>query len=69
MLESLFNKVDEETPARVFFCEYCEISKNSFLYQTTYGGCFCQFVKLIVQFWASADLLLLTKNTIWDGFY
>ena len=53
MLESLFNKVDEETPTRVFFSEYCEIFKNS----------------LIVQFWASADLLLLTKNTIWDGFY
>ena len=24
----------EETPTRMFFCEYCEIFKNSFFYRT-----------------------------------
>ena len=32
MPESLFNKV--ETLAQVFSCEFCQISKNTFLYRT-----------------------------------
>ena len=30
VLESLFKKVEEETPTQVFSCEHCEIFKNSF---------------------------------------
>ena len=60
MLESLFNKADKETPTQVFSCEYCEIFINSFLYRTPpVAGCSCQFDKVTVQYWASADLLLL----------
>ena len=33
-----FNK--KKTPTQVFTCEYCEISENSFL-QNSSGGCFC----------------------------
>ena len=32
------------------------------------GGCFCQFDKVTVQYWASAKFLFLFKNTTWDGF-
>ena len=28
MLESLFHKIEEETPAQLFSCEYYKISKN-----------------------------------------
>ena len=41
MLESLFNKVAglhlyyKETPTQVFSCEYCEMFKSSFLYNTS----------------------------------
>ena len=38
-----FNKVKKETLAKVFSCEFCEISKITFL-QKTSGGCFCFFV-------------------------
>ena len=68
MLEYLLNKTDKETPTQVFSCEYCEIFPNSFLYRKPRGGCFCQFDKVTIQCWASLDLLLLIKNTIWDGF-
>ena len=63
VLEFLFNIVEKETPTQVFSREYCESFKN------TSGGCFCQFHKVTVQFWASADLLLLLKNKMRDGFY
>ena len=46
MLESLFNKVEEQTPRQVFSCEYSESFENSFLYRTPSGGCFCQFDKV-----------------------
>ena len=32
-----FNKVKKVTPAQVFSCEFCEISKNTFLHRTTIG--------------------------------
>ena len=38
--------------------------KQFFLYNTS-GGCFCQFEKVTVQWWASANLLLLIKAKIW----
>ena len=30
----VFNFIKEETLAQVFFCEFCEISKNNFFYRT-----------------------------------
>ena len=44
MLESLINNAAglqpcnfiKETPAQLFFCEYCEIFKNSFFYRAPY---------------------------------
>ena len=35
-----YNFIKKETMAQVFSCEFCEISKNTFL-QNTSGGCFC----------------------------
>ena len=29
-----FNFIKKETLAQVFFCEFCEISKNAFSYRT-----------------------------------
>ena len=34
-----FNK--NETLARMFSCEFCDISKNTFFYRTRRGDCFC----------------------------
>ena len=45
VLESLFNKVEEETPTKVFSCECCEIFKNSFLYRTPLVPGFVSLVK------------------------
>ena len=44
---------------QVFSHEYC---KTAFLLKTC-GGCFFQFHKVAVQYWASADLLL-NRNTM-----
>ena len=33
--EKVFNFIKKETLAQVFSCEFCEISKNTFLYKTT----------------------------------
>ena len=35
------NFIKKETLAQVFFCEFCEISKNTFSYRTPLNGCFC----------------------------
>ena len=40
-----FNKVEEETPTKVFSCEYCEICKNSFLCRTPLVPGFVSLVK------------------------
>ena len=45
VLESLFNKVEEETPTKVFSCECYEIFKNSFLYRTPLVPGFVSLVK------------------------
>ena len=37
--------------------------RTAFLEKTS-GGCFFQFDKVTVQYWASTDLLLLIKNTV-----
>ena len=46
MLESLFDKV---ISARIFSCEYCEIFKNIFFYNTS-GGCFYESISDIDRF-------------------
>ena len=53
---------------QVFSHECCKIFKSSIFIENS-GGCFFQFDKVTVQYWASADLLVLIKNTMWDGFY
>ena len=68
VLESLFNKVGEETSTQVFSCEYCKSFKNSFFYRAP-SRCFCQFDKVSFEYWASVDLVFLVKNTKWDVFY
>ena len=45
MLESLFNTADEETPAQVISCEYCEIFKNNILYRTPPVAAFVSLIK------------------------
>ena len=37
------NFIKKETMAQVFFCEFCEISKNTFSCRTTLGACFRDF--------------------------
>ena len=44
--------------------ENCDIFMNRFYFWNTSGGCFCQFDKVTVQWWATADLLFLIKNKI-----
>ena len=44
-LESLFNKVEEETPTQVFSCEYCETFKNSFVFRTPPVAAFLSLIK------------------------
>ena len=36
------NFIKKETMAQVLYCEFCEISKNTFMLQNTFGGCFCK---------------------------
>ena len=40
MPESLFIKIEKETPIQVFFCESVKFLKTPFL-QNTSGDCFC----------------------------
>ena len=35
------NFIKKETLTQVFSCEFCKISKNTFLLQSAFGGCFC----------------------------
>ena len=45
-----FNKlIKKETLAQVFFCEFCEISKNTFFLQNTSAGCFFQYQEPIIR--------------------
>ena len=60
---------EKETPRQVFSSEYNEISWNSFFLQNTSGGCFYQLDKVLVQYWASAELFFLIINIMRDGFY
>ena len=53
---------------QVFAREYCKIFKNSVFIENLWWLIF-QFDKVTVQYWASGDLLFLTKNTMWYGFY
>ena len=48
-------------------CEYCKIFKNSVFIENLPRVLF-QFDKVTVLYWASANLLFLTKHTMWDGF-
>ena len=43
-----FIKID--TPAQVFSCEFCGISKSTFFYRTPQGDCFCVFHWYVDQF-------------------
>ena len=52
----------------VFSREYYKTFKSNVFIKNP-GGCFFQLHKVIVQHWASADLLFLIKNAMWDGFY
>ena len=82
MLESLFNRAYnfyyKETPVEVFFCEYCEISKNTYfeqnlrttasnrnhcLKETTYN--FCGNYRLS-EFFLGRDNALLLKQFLQD---
>ena len=54
--------------SQVFSCEYCKIFKNSIFIENLWWLLF-QFHEVTVQHWASADLLFLIKNTMWDSFY
>ena len=51
-----------------FLVNIAKIFRKAFL-QKTSGGCFIQFDKVTIQHWASANLLFLVKNIMWDGFY
>ena len=53
---------------RYFHVNTAKFLITAFVYKT-YDGCFFQFDAVTLQYWASADLLLLIKNTMWDGFY
>ena len=53
---------------RCFPVNIAKFLRASFLYETSCGS-FFQFDKVTVQHWASADLLFLINNTVWDGFY
>ena len=53
---------------QVFSHEYCKIFKNSVFIENLRWLLF-QFHKVTVQHWASADVLFLTKKTMWDSFY
>ena len=53
---------------QIFPVNVTKFLRAAFLYKTS-GGCFFQFDKVTVQYWASVDLLFLIKNTMWDGFY
>ena len=43
LCQSLFFNIKKESLAQVFFCEFCEISKNTFFLNTS-GGCFYTLV-------------------------
>ena len=53
---------------QIFPVNVTKFSRAAFLYKTS-GGCFFQFDKVTIQYWASVNLLFLIKNTMWDGFY
>ena len=69
VLKSFFSRAEEEAPTLLFSCDNREIFKNSFLYRTPLVAAFASLInKLTVQYWESADLLLLNRNTIWAVF-
>ena len=53
----------------LFSCKYCKIVRNSFFNRTSPVAAIVSLIKSLVQYWASADLLFLIKNIVWDGFY
>ena len=57
-----------KTLHRRFPVNIAKFLRTEFLYKTS-GGCFFHFDKVTVQHWASADLLFLIKNIMWNGFY
>ena len=57
-----------KTLHRRFPVNIANFLRTEFLYETS-GGCFFHFDKVTVQHWASADLLFLIKNIMWNGFY
>ena len=52
---------------QAFPCEYCKIFKNTVFIENLWWLLF-QFNKVTVQYWASADLLLLIKNAMWEQY-
>ena len=38
------NCIKKETLAQAFYCEFCEILKNTFFYRTPLGDCFCRSI-------------------------
>ena len=62
MLESLLNKIaglkvcnfiKKETPPQLFFCEYCEIFKNSFFHGTPW-----LLLKMVEEFLRNSEFTL-----------
>ena len=45
MMESLFNKVEEETAIEVFHCECYKIFKKAFFYKTPSAAAFVILIK------------------------
>ena len=70
VLESLFNKVDskdtKEAPTQLFFCEYCEIFKNTFY--TEHVRWLLLLLQIIRKFpgkhqWRRLNTFIFLKNT------
>ena len=72
MLESLSNKVaglkvgnfvTKRVQHRCFPVNIAKFQEQLFL-QNTSGGCFCQLDIVTIQYWGSADISFLVKNTM-----
>ena len=57
-LKFYFNLDPKESSTQVIPVKIAKFLQTAFLLNTS-GGCFCQFDKVTVQWWASADLLFL----------
>ena len=55
------NFIKKEALAQVFSCEFCEISKNTFIHKILLGDCFLRYVALLQNCFSQFNSSLLKE--------